>query len=133
MDLAFNTAYLPITDYYTYGKLYSRGFKAKKDLAGKIKKSADDIIEQSTKESIFGNRIIKDASGKYISTPISKGKSALKGAKIFGIEGSEEVNQKGFESFSVNYYTPDSPDAYYKALTNDDYEMNTKDFMSSLT
>jgi hypothetical protein len=60
-------------------------------------------------------------------------KSASKGLGIFAMEGSEEVNQAGFESLGANLYTPDSPDAYYQALTNDNYEAKTKDFMTSLT
>jgi len=109
----FNTAYLPLTDYYTYGKLYARGFNTKKDLANKVGKSIDNAVEQAAKEDIFGSRIVKNAAGKYKSNPVSTGKAALRGAKIFGIEGSEEMNQAGFTSLSTNYFSPDSPDAYY--------------------
>jgi hypothetical protein len=113
MDLIFNSLYLPMNDYFTYGKLYARKSRLGRDLSGKVGGAIDDVAEQTTKNEIFGNRFIKDTAGKIIAKDVSKWKSAGKGLGIFVREGSEEMNQAGFQSFSTNYYTPDSPDSYY--------------------
>lgn len=131
LTLAGNSIYLPFTDMYAYGKLYARGFKPKADLKGIVGKGTKNI--DRTAEALEGqaDRIIKDAEG-YTFNKITNREAIGRGLKIVGSEGAEEMNQRFMASLSTNLYAPDSPDAYYNALTNDDYEANTKDFMTSL-
>ena len=135
-DLALNAIYLPFTDAYAYGKLYGRKCTGKNELAKGVStqttKAIDRAAEQEAIEETLGKRIIKKGK-EYAANPIKAKKAALKGLKIGVSEGAEEMNQAWFSSFASNKFQPDSPDAYYNALTNDDYEIQTKDMMTSIT
>lgn len=135
-DLALNAIYLPFTDAYAYGKLYGRKFTGKNELAKNVgketTKAIDKAAEQQVAEETLGKRILKKGK-EYVANPISAKKAALKGFKIGLSEGAEEMNQAWFSSFASNKFQPDSPDAYYNALTNDDYQIQTKDMMTSIT
>lgn len=109
VDMVLNSIYLPMDNLYTFGKLYGRGFKIKADLANRIKK---------TGEKEFG----------FFA------KSGLRrGLGIGAVEGFEEINQRMMSEFGTRYYSPDSPDEYYRALVNKDHQVQTKDFMQALT
>lgn len=142
-DLIFNSLYLPFTDAYAYGKIYARGFNTKSQLRKRAKegvseavensgKMVDNIAAQEAKKETLGNRIIKKGK-EYIYDPVSRKKAALRGLKTGLSEGAEEMNQAFFSSLSSNMSQPDSPDAYYKALTDDDYKIKTKDFLTSMS
>ena len=152
-DMALNTLYLPLTDMYAYGKLYSRGFKVKKDLAGKVtkgitetaeeggekavkrgikEKAIDVAAKQEAEKQALGDRIKKGAK-EYITNPVTRKKAAIRGLKTGLSEGAEEINQSMFSSYSGALYSPDSPDAYYQALTNEDYQIKTKDQLTAMT
>lgn len=108
MDMVMNSLYLPLDNAYTFGKLYGRGFKIKSDLANRIKRN-----------------------GLTWETVVNKG--IVKGLGIGAVEGFEEMNQRLMSEFSTRYYSPDSPDEYYKALVNSDHQVQTKEFMTALT
>lgn len=152
-DMALNTLYLPLTDMYAYGKLYSRGFKVKKDLAGKVtkgiaetaeeggekavkkeikEKAIDVAAKQEAEKQALGDRIKKGAK-EYITDPVTRKKATIRGLKTGLSEGAEEINQSMFSSYSGALYSPDSPDAYYQALTNEDYQIKTKDQLTAMT
>ena len=142
-DLIFNSLYLPFTDAYAYGKIYARGFNPKSQLRKRAKggvaeaiegsgKRIDNIAAQEAKEETLGKRIIKKGK-EYVYDPVSRKKAALRGLKTGLSEGAEEMNQAFFSSLSSNMSQPDSPDAYYKALTDDDYKIKTKDFLTSMS
>jgi hypothetical protein len=151
--MALNTLYLPFTDMYAYGKLYSRGFKVKKDLAGRITKGASEAIEEGGEKAVkkkvkekaidiaakqeaekqtIGDRIKKGVK-EYATDPITRKKATMRGLKTGLSEGAEEINQSMFSSYAGAAYSPDSPDAYYQALTNEDYQIKTKDQLTALT
>lgn len=157
-DLLFNTMYLPWENMYAFGKLYSRGFRVKKDLGTRATKKAAQAIEESAEratragrraESVLdragrqaeaaetvGERITRnaaDATEAYGFNPVKTGKAAWRGIKTGLGEGAEEINQGFFSSTASNMYQPDSPDAYYQALLNDDYEVKTKDNMTAIS
>ena len=136
VDLALNTIYLPFTDAYAYGKLYGRKFTGKNELAKNVgaqtTKAIDRAAEQETIEETLGKRILKKGK-EYVANPTKAKSAALKGLKIGVSEGAEEMNQAWFSSFASNKFQPDSPDAYYNALSNDDYEIKTKDMLTSIS
>ena len=152
-DMALNTIYLPLTNMYAYGKLYSRGFKVKKDLAGKVTKGLTETAEEGGEKAVkkeikekaidiaarqeaekqaLGDRIKKSAK-EYITNPVTRKKATIRGLKTGLSEGMEEINQSMFSSYSGASYSPDSPDAYYQALTNEDYQIKTKDQLTAMT
>ena len=142
-DMVLNAIYLPFTDAYAYGKLYGRKFNFKSELADKVDDAAKVGRKQATKaidkaaeaeaiEETLGKRVVRQGK-EYVANPVKAKQAAAKGFKIGLSEGSEEMNQAFFSSFSSNLYQPDSPDAYYNALKNDDYDIQTKDAMTALT
>ncbi len=130
-DMVLNTIYLPFNDMYMYGKLYGRGFKLKADLKGNITKGIDEAAKKEAQKTL-GDRIIR-AGREFATNPVSRRKAITKGLGMGLVEGAEEMNQAMFSTFTTSMNTPDSPDAYYKALTNPDYEVKTKDLMTSMT
>lgn len=133
MDLIGNTVLLSLDNFYTYGKLYARGFKNARDKAAS--RVGREEIEQASKEIAqeeAGKRIKKEA-GKYTFDTISKGEAARRGLGRGLVEGQEEMTQQWIANTSGNYYSYDSPDAYYNALTDSKAERQTKDFITSAT
>lgn len=132
-DMILNTLYLPAENMFAYGKLYGRKFKPKADLKKGVKEKAIDIAaREADLEETMGKRIAREGK-EYVATPRSAKKAALRGLGVGVSEGAEEINQSAMSSFASNLYQPDSPDAYYKALTNDDYHMETKDAMTAFS
>lgn len=132
-DMILNTLYLPAENMFAYGKLYGRKFKPKADLKKGVKEKAIDVAaREADLEETMGRRIAREGK-EYVATPRSAKKAALRGLGVGISEGAEEINQSAMSSFASNLYQPDSPDAYYKALTNDDYHMETKDAMTAFS
>ena len=132
-DMILNTLYLPAENMFAYGKLYGRKFKPKADLKKGVKEKAIDVAaREADLEETMGKRIAREGK-EYVATPRSAKKAALRGLGVGISEGAEEINQSAMSSFASNLYQPDSPDAYYKALTNDDYHMETKDAMTAFS
>lgn len=129
-DMVLNTIYLPFNDMYMYGKLYGRGFKPKADLRGNITKGIDEAAKREAKKTL-GDRIVREGR-EFITNPVSRKKAVARGLGMGLTEGAEEMNQAMFSTFTTSMNTPDSPDAYYKALTDPNYEVKTKDFMTSM-
>lgn len=116
--LLANTVLLSYTNFKTFGKMYSQGAKnAFKNAAGQSKR---DLAKRIT---------IQD--GKYAFEDITKKEAVLKGLQTGAREGLEEMNQAWISETMGNYKSPDSPDAYYKALIDEDTNIQTSKFLEA--
>ena len=133
MDLIGNTVLLSLDNFYTYGKLYARGFKNARDKAAT--RVGRQELEQASKELAQeeASKRIKQEAGKYTFDTISKGEAFKRGLGRGLVEGQEEMTQQWIANTSGNYYSYDSPDAYYNALTDSKAERQTKDFITAAT
>lgn len=122
-----NTVLLSLDNYAQFGKLYARGFKNAKGLRSGITKAAE---EQAIEEA--GKNVIKQ-EGKYAWKDITKKQAFMKGVKNGLLEGNEELAQAFIAETAGNMQSPDSPDAYYDALTDHNAQIQTKDFLTSVT
>jgi len=117
-----NTVLLSLDNIWQFGKLYSRGFENAKGLKGRIKAG----IEREASEEI-----VQDA-GEYVGKQISKKKAIAKGLSNGLVEGNEEMAQAFIAEAAGNRQSYDSPDAYYKALTDPEAKLQTQDLMTSI-
>lgn len=130
-DLIGNTILLSLDNFYTFGKLYARGFKNARDKAatrvGKLEQASKEIAQEEA-----GKRIKKEGT-EYTYDTITKGEAVRRGLGRGLVEGQEEMTQQWIANTSGNLQTYDSPDAYYTALLDSDAERQTKDFITSAT
>lgn len=116
--LLANTVLLSYTNFKTFGKMYSQGAKnAFKNAAGQSKR---DLAKRIT---------IQD--GKYAFEDITKKEAVLKGLQTGAREGLEEMNQAWISETIGNYKSPDSPDAYYRAMLDEDANIQTTKFLEA--
>lgn len=116
--LLANTVLLSYTNFKTFGKMYSQGAKnAFKNAAGQSKR---DLAKRIT---------IQD--GKYAFEDITKKEAVLKGLQTGAREGFEEMNQAWISETMGNYKSPDSPDAYYRAMLDEDANIQTTKFLEA--
>lgn len=127
ITLIGNTVLLSLDDYAQFGKLYARGFKNARGLSSGISKAAKEIAAEEA-----GKNIIKQGS-KYAWKDITKKQALMKGLKNGLLEGNEEMAQAFIAETAGNMQSPDSPDAYYEALTDRNAQLKTKDFLTSVT
>lgn len=155
-DMYMNAAYLPFQDAWAYGRLYRRASRMKHTLGKAVEETTDaaedaarktsketakkagkkKLIDQAAEQEAVEKGLseaVEDGAEGYKAKIVSRKKAALKGLAKASGEYAEEVNQGFFSSFSSNLYTPDSPDAYYQALTNEDYKIKTNDFRTAMT
>jgi hypothetical protein len=105
--LLANTVLLSYTNFKTFGKMYSQGAKnAARVAAGQSKR---DLAKRVTLQE-----------GKYAFEDITKKEAVLKGLQTGAREGLEEMNQAWISETMGNYKSPDSPDAYYRAMLDED-------------
>jgi purine nucleoside permease len=105
--LLANTVLLSYTNFKTFGKMYSQGAKnAARVAAGQSKR---DLTKRVTLQE-----------GKYAFEDITKKEAVLKGLQTGAREGLEEMNQAWISETMGNYKSPDSPDAYYRAMLDED-------------
>ena len=118
--LLANTILLSYNNFKTFGKIYSQGAKnAAKNFAGQYKKD-------------LGKRVVlKD--GKYAFEDITTKEAIANGLKTGLREGAEEMNQAWISETMGTYKSPDSPDAYYNALLDEDANIRTTNFLESAT
>jgi hypothetical protein len=138
IDLGTNSPLLMLDNMLMFGKLYSKGFNTAKKAAGNTRKTIRKEAIQSVNEALGSSspEIIENTlkrNGRYIWDEITKGSTYTKGFGNFFREGNEELAQAFFSEFSGNIVSPDSPDAYYKALTDPKALDETKSFLTSLT
>lgn len=137
LDLALNIPLLTYTDYRTYGKIFANSFKgarqqAKKEGVGlfnQFRKNANKAI--LNEENEISNRILRK-DGKYIWDKIKGKDNLLNAGKITLREGNEEMSQQMAANLSGEYFQPDDPDAYYKAMRNHKSNVDTKDMMTAI-
>lgn len=134
-DMIGNTLYLGASEFWTFGKLYGSKFAKRAELANRTKttgkKGLDLLAEDAARAKGAAGRIQRNATG-YEAMKRPTKKAVLSGLGVGALEGAEEMNQSLMSSTFGNMYTPDSPDAYYKALTEDEYNIRSKDFMTAL-
>lgn len=122
-----NTVLLSLDNYAQFGKLYARGFKNARGLSSGITKAAEEIAAEEA-----GRNIIKQGS-KYAWKDITKKQALMKGLRNGLLEGNEEMAQAFIAETAGNMQSYDSPDAYYEALTDQNAQLKTKDFLTSIT
>ena len=116
--LLANTILLSYTNFRTFGKLFSGGYKrAVKDFADTEKRRLSD-------------RITREA-GKYAFKNFTKAESVASGLQTGLREGLEEMNQAWISETAGNRQSPDSPDAYYNAMINPDSQIQTVNFLDA--
>ena len=137
-----NTVLLSLDNVYTFGKLYARGYDTSKgvmnnaaEAAVKTTKQAPSKLaqaaEQEAKEEA-GKNVIKQGT-HYGWKDLTTGRGIRAGLGRGLTEGNEEMAQAFIADTAGNYQSPDSPDAYYEALTNPEAQIKTKDFLTSVT
>lgn len=122
-----NTILLSLDNYAQFGKLYARGFKNARGLSSGISKAAEEMAAEEA-----GKNVVKQG-GKYAWKDITKKQALMKGLKNGLLEGNEEMAQAFIAETAGNMQSPDSPDAYYEALTDQNAQLKTKDFLTSIT
>ena len=139
MDLALNIPILAINDFKTFGRVYANGFRAARQeaknkglgsLLGQTRRSANEAIIRE--ESPLVNRIIRNTDGSYSWKKLGVKDDLLNAGKIALREGNEEMAQQFAANMSGEYYSPDSPKAYYEAMRNSKSNLDTQDLMSSI-
>lgn len=118
-----NTAILSASNLWQFGKLYSRGFDNAKGIMGRIQSGIE-------REGIKGG--VKEG-GKYVAETMTKGQMVRRALTNPLAEGFEEMNQAFIAEHAGLFRSSDNPDAYYKALTDPEYEYKTRDWFSSFT
>lgn len=122
-----NTILLSLDNYAQFGKLYARGFKNARGLSSGITKAAEEMAAEEA-----GRNVIKQGS-KYAWKDITKKQALMKGLRKGLLEGNEEMAQAFIAETAGNMQSYDSPDAYYEALTDQNAQLKTKDFLTSVT
>ena len=139
VDLLANSILLPLDDFFTYGKLYGQGFKNVRNLGkGNTKKSLWQRSKEAVKEADkhiandLEENIVKKGT-KYEWNKITN-KSTLKKGALTGLrEGNEEMLQQFFSSTAGYMYQPESPDAYYKAMINNQNAVEAQDTLTAIS
>lgn len=135
-DLIGNTILLSLDNFYTYGRLYARGFKNARDKIGNnVRRSLNEITDDVAKREAIeeAGKGIRREGQKYIYDAVSGKKAVGRGLLTSAREGNEELAQQWIANTSGELQNYDSPDAYYKALLDPTAERQTKDFITSAT
>lgn len=136
VDLLLNIPILTADNFYTFGKFYSKGFdNAKASLKGNVKKktvseAANEALRQDSNIIAKGVKKVKDG-GKYTWETITDKKAVGKGLLTGLREGNEELAQQMAANFAANIES-DSPDSYYKVVTDPKAERQAMSTMTAL-
>lgn len=136
-DLVANIPILMYDNFYTFGKMYARGFgNARNTVKDNTKKSITEAANEAAalEENILHKGIKRaEESGKYVWDKISN-KDAIKKGLLTGLrEGNEELAQAFAAESAINAWSYDSPDAYYKAITDPTSKQKAMDTVSAIT
>lgn len=140
VDFVANVPLLFGTNFLTYRKLYSRGYRTAREKAKAlgIKKSKGAVWDEAAKAQAqqqasesFGKRLVKNADGSLSWKDIPKWQAGVNAARIGVREGNEEMSQAFFSEFAGNLYAPDSPDAYYEAFIHPNAEEKGNEFFQA--
>lgn len=111
--LLANTMLLFYNNFKTYGKLYAQGFK-------------------NAERKLLSDRVVKDGTN-YVWNDVTKKRAIANGLRTGVREGLEEMNQALISESAGYMQTPDSPDAYYKAMIDPDADLQTSQFFDAVT
>lgn len=132
MDLLLNIPILMADNFYTFGKFYSKGFdSAKKSLGKGISKEANAAYAKSMNPLAGGVKQLEEA-GKYAWNPVTTKQAIGKGLMSGLREGNEELAQGFAADLSANLYS-DTPDTYYRAISDPQAKRESLSTMESLT
>lgn len=136
-DLVANIPILMYNNFYTFGKMYARGFgNARNTVKNNTKKSITEAANEAAalEENVLYKGIKKaEESGRYVWDKISN-KDAIKKGLLTGLrEGNEELAQAFAAESSTNAWSYDSPDSYYKAITEPLSKQKSLDTVSAIT
>ena len=131
-DFLLNVPILAIDNFWTFGRMYAQGFSNARNVAGKnVKKSFLGRASQAANEAADAaeNTLAqntKKKAGRYAWNEITKKQSLGKGLMTGLREGNEEMAQAWAAEFAGNnaFYS-DSPDTYYRAMSNPEALNNT--------
>ena len=118
--LLANTVLLSYTNFKTFGKIYSGGFK----------KAVKDFAD--TEKRKLAGRVAREG-GRYVFNEYTKREGIKQGLRTAAREGLEEMNQAWIAETAGNYQVPDSPDAYYTAMLNPNSDIKTRNFLQAAT
>lgn len=131
MDLLANIPLLMFDHLYTYGKLYSRGFKqARSQASGRVTKQQINEGMKTVSEKELGKRVVREGN-RYGYDKITTGQALWRGVSRMAVEGNEEMGQAFIDATSGHYFMYDNPDAYYDALTDPSAEKKTNGMWTS--
>lgn len=117
MDMALNIPLLMADNFYTFGKFYSKGFDtAKQQTRKSVMRAANEAYAKGENPLTAGVQQATD-NALYNWRNISKGRAIGRGLMTGVREGNEELAQSFIDKYTANDFT-DSPDSYYKAISN---------------
>lgn len=130
-----NAVFLSLNDFYTMGRLYAKGFDSAKNV-NKTLKGAKKVTAKSEADKLWAadqglGKRVKGTKGERSFDEITKLEALGIGGKKSLLEGHEELFQRFTSSTAGEWFSPDSPDSYYKALLDGDAEIETKGFLTA--
>lgn len=122
-----NTVIVGLSDYITYGRMFSRGMEAARKAEGigrraAFRKASEEFLENS------GDVAKRGVGGKW---EFKKRNGVVKTAANMVIQGNEEMAQAFAAETLKTYYSPDSPDSYYNAMFDPDANIDTYDLLTA--
>lgn len=122
-----NTVIVGLSDYVTYGRMFSRGMEAARKAEGMgrraaFRKASEEFLENS------GDVAKRGVGGKW---EFKKRNGVVKTATDMVIQGNEEMAQAFSAETLKTYYSPDSPDSYYNAMFDPDANIDTYDLLTA--
>lgn len=136
IQYAANVAIVSAADLVAYGSLYARGFnEARKQMFKNGAKktvvdAADELLRQ--KEDELAKSVVRDKAGHWIAKTTSTGKAIGRSVGKGLAEGLEEMNQSVAAGVAGKGVLSDDPDAFYRSLTDPDYQYKTANFLTNV-
>lgn len=134
-----NIAIVGASDYFALGRYYTRGFsnaRRAETVARRAGKTANTTAAREAETAMAAAeaevKASRNAEGKLVGDFITKKKAIGKALAKSAAEGNEEMMQGMAAKTSTNQVFSDDPDAYYKMLTNPDYQIDTANFIDAL-
>ena len=119
-----STIVTSISDWFTISKLYGTSNKMTKDFIarGYTPEEAAKLTAKALEKEEAADLLFKN--GRFAVDKITKGKAIAKGLSVAGWEGPyEEMMQAVNSEYAKLKVRQDDPDAYYKALTDKNYQL----------
>lgn len=119
-----STVVTSIADWFTISKLYGTSNKMTKNFIsrGYTPEEAAKLTARTLGNAEASNLVLRD--GRWAVEEITKGKAIAKGLGVAALEGPyEEMMQAVNSEYAKLKVRQDDPDAYYKALTDKNYQL----------